>query len=321
MKEYLEKILLYIVPFLIAISICYNNGYWSLYPINIYEYYQVTDILKAVAMPAFSFISLAFFPLLIAGVVLSLSFNLSKVTTPNDETKSTYVPPFVEKIFSKIDKLQFLKSKLFYVPVFILLLLLISYLLIKSIYSMWILLIDLSPYSDDKQFIEIYFNVADKGFIRSIEACIVVPFTIAMAAFLLYLPNSSPSQPIKAASKTFFFTLSIIIVLTLSYNAGRIDAYKIIAGYDFYFIIDSKNEPHKYLGRLDKYFFFLDDNKIIKSEKSMRKLNEMPYSTRLSIISEDSLKALQLHRYNPSIIIGDSNYYKAFQIRGLTKPR
>jgi hypothetical protein len=321
MKDYLEKLLLYVVPFLIITSICYSNGYWSLYPINIYDYYQPTDILKAVALPTFNFISIALLPLTIALCITVVSIRIkSSVTKPalTREEKDAAALLIINNnaLYRALDKIKLFNNKYFLIIFFLVFLIIFTYAGGKAIISLWEASLGLSPYFDDKDFMNYYLMILDKGTLRSIQALGIIPSLIAIGAIVVNANEDSFFKPLIVATKLFTISMTIMMVFTLSYNAGKIDAYKIVAGYDFYYMIDKKNEPHKYLGKLDKYFFFLDDNRAIKDKKTMSLLSsKVYYSARISIIGEDSLKAFQLYRYNTEVRTTDSAFYNNFEYR------
>jgi hypothetical protein len=43
--------LLFVLPYLYALSVCYNLGFWGLFPVHPYEYYVLTELVKGVMSP------------------------------------------------------------------------------------------------------------------------------------------------------------------------------------------------------------------------------------------------------------------------------
>lgn len=312
MKESLEKWLLFVVPFLLAISICYNNGYWSPYPINIYEYYQVSDILKGIAMPSFRFISLALLPLLVSISIIIQSLKAdAPARTKEEENK---IDAAVKKKTEETDKqtglnkghrYRWLNYLLAGVMAGVGMLLVFTPIVLASVF--------LSPYLDEEKFIKIYFTALSSSIARGVMACFLVPLFIGFVVLLQQDQHNPPKN--SPASKVALLMSMLLTTLTLAYQSGRIDAYKIISGYDFYYLLDNKDVPHKYLGKLDKYFFFLDDIRIIDPKGTMdMRVDTMTYSAVISIVSDDSLKSLPLVHYNTfSTVIPEAA--KIFQSR------
>lgn len=310
MKENIEKLTLLIFPFLLAISVCYNNGYWSLYAINVYDYYQVTDILKDIAIPSFRFMSIALLPFTVA-IAIAISFlqNTNKNDLSNKKEADSSSEAEESNKQSSIKKPKSFKENAKEL-ILIMLGMLIFLLLASGAIFVSILL---SSYSDDIDLAITYLKSFETLPIEALCICIIAPL---ISSFILVAANKNkPGEENDNISKLTTFLSCILFTLLLAYNAGRFDAWKVALGYDFYFKFDKNKNPQKYLGKLDKYYFFAHDDRMFMYKPKFKfRLDTISYSPQISIIHEDELKNLRMVHYQTGKLLRPLWLYGKFTL-------
>lgn len=321
-KISLEKAALLTIPYLLLLSICYNSGYWDVFGFSVFNYYEAQDILKDIAGPLFKFSGLVLIPIVILlAVVIAWSRDINKIATilkgqgiaepheiatdkSSDELCSAPVEvqqahkPEKETWFIKVFKYFILAS------VGIIFILFLA----GTVYT---IVVYLFPYEDEGDFVLIY--------IKSLESIVIQRFFV-----LLFLPSAlivgilRSMQLIDSINKqrVLIVLSSFIFTLLVSYHYGRIDAFKVTSGVQFRFWIDPDGHGHKYLAKINKNYFFLEDTMFINTSGNMNyRLDTLIISPVVNIITDDSLKSARLDYYGPRTARMSSDFTKRFSSR------
>lgn len=300
MKISLDKAVLLLIPYLLALSIFYNNGYWSLFSLSIFNYYEVQDIVKDIAWPLFKFGGLLIAPLFLAILMyVSIYKNESQksaeeIKTEQDEIKKAWKEmPFKKKVFN------------FGRFILILSLSSVVFLLVVSVVT-----IIFYPIEDDGAFVLKYLDSLSKYFnLRLLYFALFV--LIASMTIAKRVQGVSGIDGMKTAVAILMLSLTALI----AYHYGRIEAYKIISGTDFRYWIDKKGNGRKYLTKVNKNYLFLDDAQYINPNGNDYKLDTLNYNPQIVIISEDSLKSIELGYFGTSISSTGTRFNNAFTSR------
>lgn len=304
MKISFDKILLYLIPYLLIISLCYNNGYWSLFNLNIFQYYQVQDILKAISMPAFRFIGLTTLPVMIIAASM-LSWSEAPIIIDKDKLKKWQRPKRPLDKPAETPKWQRLIAA-------ITLLAFIACILIIAVSGT---IVYLSPYYDESYFIDGYIGTLEEiSIARVISMCFIIPFAIGIIYDIMIEDRSYNDIRIMMTMMSVFVTFAI------AYHFGRLDAYKIILGTDFEYWVNKKGKPYKMLGKVDKFYFFSNDDSYVRFEDmNSRLFDSIYYYNSVIILSDDSLKAIELGMYGPRTIEKGEFFSQVYKPRKLKK--
>lgn len=291
----LDKAILALITYLTLLSICYTNGYWSLFEINIFNYYGVQDILKSTVAPLFKFGGLLALPLLIIALTVLLLFK--KI---NEEA---------EKESEALAKAQIGKKNGLLFNLFII------FIGIPGLVSILIIVIVgpffLFPVEDEGDFALMYLkSLPVESILRALFACLMLPMCLPLVLdFIRVLTQSQ-------ARKLTVIIISFVSTLFISYHYGRIDALKLVSGYEFFYWIDNASIPHKYIAKVGSYNIFLQDLHYIKHDDSLKfSLDTLRYTGMVNVISEDSLKGLSLHYYHKTKTGGEP-----YKFRKMFKP-
>lgn len=285
------------VAYLTVLSICYNNGYWSTFYINIFNYYGLQDVLKGVIAPFFQFGALIMLPLLVIMLLVLLGGDkIDEETIPllkiNWQSKPRWMH-IARKIFRVIG-------------------LLLLFCLIAGVIGLSLLIY---PLEDQSQFFWIYLkSISGFSWLRLIVGIFVIPYYSAILVNELRLVYKGLSVRIATMASC------LILTLFIAYHYGKADAYRIITGYEFlYFTPQKGKDVHKYLGKVNDFNFFLVNDYLI-SHRAISNfdipidINKVAFKPVISIVSDDSLKSIRLDSYSVNSFTSDTAMYKNFTL-------
>lgn len=294
-KIQIEKVIAVVVTYLTVLSICYNNGFWSTFNINIFNYYGLQDILKGVIAPFFQFGALIFFPLFAVALILLLGRERIK----KEKTSS-------------IDTDLHLKSK--WLTIARKVYRFVGWWIIASIViSVLALSLLIYPVEDQSQFLWIYLKGLNMfSIFRAVIGIFIIPMYSGI--FIAELGFFRKLISMRVAS----ISSCLILTLFISYHYGRLDAYRIFTGYEFLYSTGSKNgEVQKYLGKVNNYNFFLINNYLIGHNgfydfNIPMDMDKVLFKPLVSIVSDDSLKSIRFNSYSVNNSANDTTIYKKF---------
>lgn len=277
MKFNLDRLSLLLIPYLLLASICYSSGYWSNVKIDIFNYYQVQDILKGLANPLFGFAGLAFYPLVTGASILA------SWQKKHPESSKLSWPEFDEEegIGERIAT---------YLLVFLALILLLVVLL--TIIGLFVATISaiLFPIEDLYSFIRLYTTTL----------CWVDCLRLGALLFLgpVIAAWSVKDHVQKPAINVASLIGCTILPLVIAYHFGKMESYKVLTGMEFRYL-EAASGPLKYLGKADTHYFFSEDRGYVpyQTDSPTHLVNDT-FEQTIRIISADSLKQLSLRRYS-----------------------
>jgi hypothetical protein len=285
----IEKVVLLGITYLTLLSICYNNGYWSLFKINVFNYYGVQDILKGAVAPLFQFGGLLALPILVVFILALLLFK--KI---NEEAQKEAQKDNERKSEVKFGKLQTIALGIFAIIV-------IPCVIAVLIISPFLLF----PIEEQGDFALLYLNsIPGPSVGRALLVCTILP--VYWSLFFNVIKLLTKEQ----AFKGIFILSSFSSTFLIAYHYGRLDAFKIVSGYEFRYWVDENKLPHKYIAKVNNYNMFLEDRHYVLHNDSLNfRLDTLHYVPLINVISEDSLKGLSLEYYHAANTSGESGYF------------
>ena len=242
MKFSIKRLGVTVIPYLILVSLCYTSGYWSNLKIDIYNYYQVQDILKSLANPLFGFVGFAFYP--VVSIINILASWHEK--SPVKETSSTTLEKAAEE---KQEEHTWGEQALIYVlsiPVVGIIFALAFGILIGLIA---VISLPLVPIEDYYTYARMYLSTLGlMNVIRIIVLLIIAPTLLA------WIVKERIQKPTATIAALISYT---ILPFLIAYHFGKMDSYKILTGLEFRYL-EVAGRPLKYLGKADTYHFSED---------------------------------------------------------------
>ncbi|MCA8830312.1 hypothetical protein [Hymenobacter pini] len=264
------------VPYLILASLCYVSGYWSNVGIDVFNYYQVQDVLKSLANPLLSFIGLTFYPLLTIASVLG---TWQKKATP--PTKLSWITFEDGEKWYERAIMHVLTALMVVAIVGLVLGLVVGFVALVSLL--------LFPVENLAPFTVTYLRTLD--WLDLLRLPVLIFFGPWLAALLL--------RDYVRKSTTEFGSLigSVVIPLILAYHFGRMESYKALSGLEFRYVETPKGAL-KYMGKVGDFYFFSEDGGYVPYRKrEYDGLVNDQYVRTIRIVSSDSLKQLRLLHY------------------------
>jgi hypothetical protein len=276
MKINLSQLGILIIPYLILASLCYTSGYWSNVKIDIFNYYQVQDILKGLANPLFGFVGLTFYPLVTVASIMA-----SWQEKQKENPKSVWPKP--DENDSIVTRIALYFFATLFVIIIVGVVLGILILFIGAISAI------LFPIEDLYAFARIYLSTLT--WIDWARAAVMLFLGPIITAWLV---KEHIQKPI---AKLGGLLGSAIFPLIIAYHFGKMDSYKVLTGLEFRYL-ETASRPLKYLGKADTYYFFSEDRGYVPyCNGAPTRLTNDRYDQSIRIISADSLKHLELRRY------------------------
>ncbi len=321
-KISLEKVALLTIPYLLLLSICYNSGYWDVFGFSVFNYYEAQDILKDIAGPLFKFSGLVLTPIFILLVIviswarnINSNKNLAKEQRLAEQYERYGIDQAEEKCSAPIEVQQAhtpepekWSTKFFRFIALGIIAIIASLFLLAIFYT---IVFYLFPYEDEGDFLLIYIKSLDSTVIQRFFVLLLLPsILVASIAHGMQLIEA------KDRFKVLSIISSFILTLLISYHYGRIDASKVTSGAQFRFWIDPRGHGHKYLAKINKNYFFLDDTMFINTSGNMNyRLDTLIISPVVDIITDDSLKSATLDYYGPRTARMAPDFTKRFASR------
>jgi hypothetical protein len=294
-----EKIALLFIPYLLMLSIFYNNGYWSFFSFSVFNYYEAQDIAKDIAGPLFKFGGLLIVPLFLAALTTASMFNSKKVTDAADEKAR-------KELKKEWKKLSFIRKVVYILKV-------IGYIILgiaAFLVAVFLITIICYPIEDDGGFIIKYINTL-QGY-SVVRLLYLTLFVLIGSSFVVKrLRSISEFDGVKIG----VILMSIVLTAVVAYHYGRIEAYKIISGTNFRYWIDKKGVGHKYMSKINKNYIFLNDAGYINPSGNDYALDTIGFDPRITVISEDSLKSVELGYFGPNMRDNGETFRKIFVSR------
>jgi hypothetical protein len=297
MKLSAEKVALLSIPYLLVLSIFYNNGYWSFFSLSVFNYYEAQDIVKDIAGPLFKFGGLLIAPLFLAATSIASMFSDSKQISQELVKKA--------ELEAKLDwrSLPLAKKTLEIIRFILIVLLVVG----ASLLFVFIVTMVFYPIEDDGDFVLKYLSSLDDY--SPMRLIYIILLTIIGTSIITKRAQGvSDIDSIKIAITVASLSLTTVI----AYHYGRIEAYKIISGTNFRYWISKDGVGHKYMAHINKNYIFLNDVKYINPYGKEYRLDTLVFDSRIVIISEDSLKSVELDYFGLNTKYTSSAFKKAF---------
>jgi len=279
MKISIKRLSVTVIPYLIVASLCYTSGYWSNIKIDIYNYYQVQDILKGLANPLFGFIGLGFYPVVSLISILSSWHEKEpkKEPTPAAQDEEQEVNAWWE------NALIYLLA----VPAIGILVALVFGILFTIIAAISLPLVPVEDYYTHALIYLSTFKLMD-----------VVRILVLMLVGPLLIASNIKKRVQKPVATIAALIGCILFPFLTAYHFGKMDSYKILTGLEFRYM-EVAGKPLKYLGKADTYYFFSEDRSYVPYQvEAPTRLANNYYDQTIRVISADSLKQLSLRRYS-----------------------
>jgi hypothetical protein len=309
MKLPLDKVALLLIPYLLILSICYDNGYWSLFSISIFNYYEVQDIVKDISGPIFKFGGLVVAPMVVSLAIIITWINKKEFVDENKIAPSDKpvlvqedVNITVEERIKRIGIKLFKKLKRASIIVLAGIAVATIVIFVTSMFF---------PFEEEGKFALKYLK--STGSEAKLRFAYITFFSaMAVSSIVENTLRLSKKESAKAAIVFFSFVLTMFV----AYHYGRIEAYKVISGAEFRYWIDKEGDAHKYLAKINKHYIFLEDNSFVPKEGNEDfSLDTLKYNPEMKIITDDSLKSVNLDYYGPMTKKTSDAFNKIFKSR------
>lgn len=264
------------IPYLLVASLCYVSGFWSNLSIDVFNYFQVQDILKTLANPLLGFVGFTLYPLLTVVTVLS-SWHERR-----DSTKAKWIEFEGNEAWYEKIGLALVTIALGLLFTVIVLLILVGSILLFSLL--------LTPVERLAPFGLVYLRTL--GLLDWLRLPLIIFICPAIVAVLV--KNHVQGTITQIGS----LIGSITIPLLIAYHFGRMESFKILSGLEFRYV-QGPAGPMKYLGKADTYYFFSEDKGYVPYRKSVfAPLSAKAHDQTIRIVSTDSLKQVRLLYYS-----------------------